>query len=366
MKILYRYIISEILKIFIIILSAIVLFILISNFVDEITNMQRFKPPLMYIAEYFIFKLPFLASEGSPFAILLSILYVFSQLNRHSELSAIKSAGINFNDIAKPVLGLALVMSICIIVLNETVVSAAYERATYIKDVVIEKSGGANNEIRSDIAKLSSGGRVFYIKYFDGFLGVMKGVCILKIDKNFNLLERMDASSGTWAKDKWVLKNVVLRLFKSTKISSIKKFDTYDLQVNDSPADFIVKRKSIEDTLTVNIFRLNDLIKVLKGSGFNANEEETNFNLKLAFPFSSFILALLGISIPFMLPTSRSLVNVMLGFLLTILFAFFYMGFVTIGLSLGKVGILPPFIAAWIANFVFIGLGFYAFLKVKR
>ena len=77
MKILYRYIISEILKIFIIILSAIVLFILISNFVDEITNMQRFKPPLMYIAEYFIFKLPFLASEGSPFAILLSILYVF-------------------------------------------------------------------------------------------------------------------------------------------------------------------------------------------------------------------------------------------------------------------------------------------------
>jgi lipopolysaccharide export LptBFGC system permease protein LptF len=50
MKILYRYIISEILKIFIIILSAIVLFILISNFVDEITNMQRFKPPLMYIA----------------------------------------------------------------------------------------------------------------------------------------------------------------------------------------------------------------------------------------------------------------------------------------------------------------------------
>jgi lipopolysaccharide export system permease protein len=367
MKILYRYIISEILKIFLVILSAIVMFILISNFVDEISNMQRFKPALILIAEYFICKLPFLASEGAPFAILLSILYVFSQLNRHSELSAIKSAGINFNDIAKPVLGLALVMSVCIIVLNETVVSAAYERATYIKDVLIEKNGGgATNEIRTDLAKLSEGGRVFYIKYFDGLLGIMKGVCILKIDKDFNLLERLDAREGDWAKDKWVLKDAIVRTFKGTQETNVEKFASYDLFVKDAPGDFIVRKKSIEDTLTVNIFRLRDLIKVLKGSGFNANEEETNLNLKIAFPFASFILALLGISIPFILPTSRSLVNVMLGFLLTVLFAFFYVGFVTIGLSLGKVGILPPFISAWIANFLFLGAGFYAFLNVKR
>ncbi len=366
MKILYRYIISEILKIFLVILSAIVMFILISNFVDEISNMQRFKPELSLIAEYFILKLPFLASEGAPFAILLSILYVFSQLNRHSELSAIKSAGINFNDIAKPVLGLALVMSICIIVLNETVVSAAYERATYVRDVLIEKNGGPTNEISTDLAKLSDGGRVFYIKYFDGLLGIMKSVCILKIDNNFNLLERLDAKEGSWARDKWVLKDVVKRTFRGVQETAVSRYPSYDLFVKDAPGDFIVRKKSIEDTLTVNIFRLHDLIKVLKGSGFNANEEETNLNLKIAFPFASFILALLGISIPFILPTSRSLVNVMLGFLLTVLFAFFYVGFVTIGLSLGKVGILPPFISAWIANFIFIAAGFYAFLNVKR
>jgi|ERR1035437_3517967 LPS export ABC transporter permease LptG len=366
MKILYRYILNEIIKSFFLIISAIVLFILISNLIDETPVMLSHKPPLLLVINYFVCKLPFLATEALPFSILLSILYVFSQLNRTNELNAMKSAGIDFFSLIKPILAFALVVSLFTIVFNETVVSSSYEKANYIKNVLIEKNGNTSTEIRQDLAKLSSGGKVFYIKYFDGLIGLMRGVCILTIDNNFNITERLDAREGTWDKDKWLLKDAVHRKFSNNIETGIEKSPLYTLEVKDAPEDFVVRRKSPEDTLTVNIFRLNKLIKLLKESGFSAGEEETNMNLKLAFPFAAFIFALLGISIPFMFSTTRSFLNAALGFITTIVISFFYMGFVTVGLSLGKVGAMPPVFAAWMANMFFLLIGLGVLMKVKR
>ena len=366
MKILYKYILKEILKSFFMILAAIVLFILISNLLDETPLMLRHKPSLLLVINYFLFRIPFLASEALPFSMLLSILYVFSQLNRTNELNAIKSAGINFYSLIKPVLGMALIISLCAIVLNETVVSRSYEKANYIRDVLIEKKGNSSTEIRQDLAKLSAGGKVFYIKYFDGLIGLMRGVCILTIDNNFNITERLDAREGTWDKDKWLLKDAVNRKFNGSVETSIDKYPSYTLQVKDAPEDFVVTKKSPEDTLTVNIFRLMKLIALLKESGFSAGEEETNLHLKLAFPFATFIFALLGISIPFMFSTTRNFLNAALGFITTIVISFFYMGFVTIALSLGKVAAMPPILAAWMANIFFLFVGLGVLMKVKR
>jgi lipopolysaccharide export system permease protein len=83
--------------------------------------------------------MPFLTAQATPFAFLLSILFVFSQLSRFNELTAMKSVGIDFNDIVTPVLLLALFLSVFSFVLNETIVSKSYEKANYIKDVIIEK-----------------------------------------------------------------------------------------------------------------------------------------------------------------------------------------------------------------------------------
>jgi lipopolysaccharide export system permease protein len=353
-------------KTFGLIMGAIILFILISNLLDETQLILRHSPPMILVIEYFLYKIPFMATEALPFSMLLSILYVFSNLSRTSELTAIKSAGIDFYTLIKPVLIFALSVSVLAIVFNETVVSTTYEKSNYIKDVLIEKKSNTGTEIRQDLAKLSKGGKVFYIKYFDGLIGLMKGVCILTIDNNFNITERLDAMEGNWDKDKWLLKKAVERKFSNGTETSIQKHEIYVLQVKDAPADFIVRKKSPEDTLTVNIFRLRKLIDVLKESGFNAGEEETNFHLKIAFPFATFIFALLGISIPFMFSMTRSFLNAALGFVATIIIAFFYMGFITIGLSLGNVSALPPFIAAWMANMVFLAFGFMALLKVKR
>jgi LPS export ABC transporter permease LptG len=365
-KILHRYILSEISKMFLLILSGIVVFILISTMLDEMGVLLRHKPAWTVVYNYFLFKIPFLVAEAMPFALLLSILYVFSQLSRYNELIAIKSAGIDFNSVTLPVLVFAFFLSLASFALNETVISYTSEKANYIKENIIEKRTSGDGQSRYHLAKLGSGGRVFYIRYFDGLLGIMKDICILKLDRDFNLLERLDAKEGTWHKDKWVLTSGVTRAYKDNSEISATAFNSYDLIISDTPEAFVVKRRSPEETLTINIVTLSKHIKILKESGFKYQEELVNYHLKFAFPFASLILALLGVSIPFLFSTTRSLLNAALGFIATVVISFFYMGFVTIGLSLGKVSTVPPFFSAWLANIIFGAAGIYLLSKVKK
>ncbi|MBP7792157.1 MAG: LptF/LptG family permease [Candidatus Goldbacteria bacterium] len=366
MKILQKYVVTEILKIFFIILAAITVFITISNLLDDMPMFLRHKPSIMLIISYFFFKTPFVVAESFPFAMLLSVLFVLSQMNKFNELTAIKSLGISFYNIAVPVLILALFISMFNFVFNETIASNFYAKSKQIKENLIEKKSGGGAQIKYDLAKLGSEGRVFYIKKFDGLLGIMENLCIIKIDNDFNILERIDAKQGIWNNDKWIIKDAYVRNFTNNLETSVQKIDTYELKISDAPEDFVIVKRSFEDTLTTNLFRLKKLIDLLKQSGFQYREELVNYHLKIAFPLATFILTLLGISIPFLFHTQKSFLNAALSFIVTVITAFFYMGFLTIGLSLGKTGTLSPILSAWISNIIFIFIGFFVLVKTKK
>jgi lipopolysaccharide export system permease protein len=194
----------------------------------------------------------------------------------------------------------------------------------------------------------------------------MENLCIIKIDDNFNILERIDAKQGIWNNDKWIIKEAYIRNFTNNIETSVQKIDSYELKTSDAPEDFVIVKRSFEDTLTTNLFRLKKLIDLLKQSGFQYREELVNYHLKIAFPLATFILTLLGISIPFLFHTQKSFLNAALSFIVTVITAFFYMGFLTIGLSLGKTGTLSPILSAWISNIIFISLGFFVLVKIKK
>src|SRR5208337_1427676 len=81
LKIIYKYIISEILKAFVVITIGILIFILISTLIDEVPLLLQHKPSVWLIVSFFLYKAPFYAAESIPFAMLLTILFVFSQFS---------------------------------------------------------------------------------------------------------------------------------------------------------------------------------------------------------------------------------------------------------------------------------------------
>ena len=80
------------------------------------------------VIRLFIYYMPRLVVFTIPMSCLLAALLGFGKLSANSEIVALKSAGLSFQRIVRPVVAAAFVISICALVINESIVPMS-ERA---------------------------------------------------------------------------------------------------------------------------------------------------------------------------------------------------------------------------------------------
>ena len=95
--------------------------------------------------------------------------------------------------------------------------------------------------------------------------------------------------------------------------------------------------------------QLHAYIGRLVKSGVSATRYMVDLHAKVATALVSLIMAILGVS--FGLRTGRSGVMIWVG--VCIPMGFLYYMLLVLGFSLGRGGVLPPLIAAWLPNLVF-------------
>ena len=88
--------------------------------IDLLQTLDRFiriKPPLLYVFEHFLFRVPAALHDGLPVVTLVATIFLFLALARYHELTAMKAAGMSLYRVALPVLlvglGVAVVVRAC-------------------------------------------------------------------------------------------------------------------------------------------------------------------------------------------------------------------------------------------------------------
>ena len=150
----------------------------------------------------------------------------------------------------------------------------------------------------------------------------------------------------------------------------IRKIDGYneevingqrlDTIINMHPNDFNVRLSMVE---TMNMFALNKFIdqERMKGSKylvFHLIEKHK----RIAFPFATIILTIIAVAISS--KKVRGGIGLHLG--LGLLISFSYILFMQVSTTFATNGSLSPFIAVWIPNFVYMGLGGYLVHKAPK
>ncbi|MBF0275957.1 MAG: LptF/LptG family permease, partial [Nitrospinae bacterium] len=97
--------------------------------------------------------------------------------------------------------------------------------------------------------------------------------------------------------------------------------------------------------------------------GYDATRYKVDFHTKFAFPLISFVMAMLAV--PFSIGKARSW-GTFVGIGVSIIIGFTAWVVMSFGISLGRGGLLPPFLAAWFGNFVFMSAGFYFLLTSRQ
>lgn len=358
MSILGKYVAALYARIFGLCLGAFVAIYLIVDFIEKIDRFSQSSPDSTAIVRFFLYKIPEIVTQVLPLAVLMATMLTLGVLARNSEITALRSCGVSLPRATRPILLIALVISLLTVAANEFLIPVTYGRMKYIEAVEIKKKS-PSAFFRQDNIWFRDEAAILQSKLFDPSQQALYGVTIWLMDVGMAPLSRIDAKSAEWRNDHWVLTEATtLDLAGGSSRSKLSSqlpvklgLNVNDLKVVDKYAD------------NMGFLQLMRYCAKLQKGGYDASRYRALMHAKLSFPFASFIMAFLGI--PFVLRSGRtSGIAVGIGLSLAIGFAYFVANAML--LSLGQVGALPPIVAAWSANFIFTMIASWLTLTINH
>lgn len=313
------------------------------------------------VIRLFLYYLPKMVAMTIPMSCLLAALLGFNKLSANSELVALKSSGISFARIIKPVIVMAFIVSIGAFFVNETLVPISERAAANVMAYeVFKKSPPVFKE--KVFLKEESGGslkRVIYVNRMDIKDGKMSDVVVQEFENG--LLSRLvSAKKGEWIEGSWMLEEgKVFEITKDSNVSLLFTFDKQLLQLNLSPEE-ASRTVRTPDEMTLNeLFRE---IRMMEQRGMDVSKLIMILNLRFSVPWACLVLAIVGAAVGSRPQRSSS----GMGLGLSVIIVFVYYVILSFTQSLGDAGYLHPVFAAWIANIVFLIIGAGLTLRANR
>ena len=334
-----------------------VLFVVVDLF-QSLDRYLRVKPPLRYILEHHLYRLPPNLYQGLPLIVLVATIFLFLALTRQHELTALKAAGISLYRVSLPVLLLTLGLSAGAVVFQETLAPVLNAKGDEVDRIKIRGELPRHLQQRTQIWYRSGDTRFFHLDLLDPLNREMRGVTVLEIGRDYRLLNRLDAAKARWSAEGWEFETGAFREFGPGPFVEAVPFTLTVLQLPESIDDFAQIQKSPD---TMSYLELRAYLAKLEESGYRISRYVVQMYSKLSFPLVHIIMAL--VEIPFALQAPRG--GRLIGIGLSVAIAVGYWLVHSVAVSLGRAELLPPLLAAWTANIVFAGLGLFFFLRVR-
>ena len=346
MKIVDRYLVKEYLRNLLFITLSFLSLFLIIDFFEKIRMFLSNNATFLQMGSYFLLRSPMVISQILPAAVLLASLITCGYLSRHSEITAMKANGISLYRIAIPILTIAALTSLLVFFLSEWVTPHTNDKAENIRLVEVQRRPSMGSFKQDQIWYRGQKG-IYNFRLFDARTGTLQGITIHYLDRQMNLYMRLDAEKGEWKEGHWLFHNVLVTRFPDGEFPVLTRIIQQVADLPEKPADFQVVQKDVE---VMGYFELKRYIRKLQSEGYDATRYVVDLHGKIAFPFVSIILAVIGIS--FSLRSERS-GGIAQGIGAGLIIGFSYWLVYAFGLSLGRSGTLPPLVAAWSANILF-------------
>ncbi len=358
MRILDRYLLRE----FLVYLAlGLVGFLGIFTVVDVIEKIDVFldhRAANDLIIRYYLYRAPEVVVQVLPVALLLATFLGLGQLNKFGELTAMRSSGISLVRMVAPVLVSAACGVIVSLVLGELVVPAANRERDRIYEEQIQRLSKGPATERADVTYLGGGGRIYYMRLYVIPERRMHEVSVQQFSAG-RLIMRIDAAEATWDGRRWVFSSGYLRTFKGDE-EQARPFERWSYDGIAEPPDNFAREGRRPNQM--NYLELRAHIIKLRASGARVANYLVDLHMKLAFPLINFIVILIGAPVATRLRAN----SVALGFGLAITISFAYYAFMQSGKALGHNGALPPYLAAWLGDIVFGGVGSVMMFRAQQ
>jgi lipopolysaccharide export system permease protein len=289
-----------------------------------------------------------------PFAFLFGVLFAYVNLNRRSELVALRAAGVSAWRFIFPAGGAAVVIGVATILILNPIASALSDVYTRVETQMVEGDNAQHNKalwlrqgdrhtqvIIRAATQLGAG-----VQLRDVVLFVYK----IDADGAFQFSRRIEADQARLVNHRWVLSGVK----EANPGAEATQVDEVTLPSTLNQRTALERFSSPQ---AVPFWSLPGMIARTERAGFSATPYRLQFDQLLATPLMFAAMSVLAAAFSLRLLRLGGLAQlagsgVALGFVLYFLGQFFN--------SLGKAEIIPPFMAAWLPPLLALLAGFTA------
>ncbi len=358
MSLLDKYILKKFLINLLISIGAFVVIFLVIDLIENIDKFIDRDARLSVVFFYYVFYIPYIISLTLPISMLLACLFSLGGMSQHNEIVAQKIAGVSLYRIFTPLFILAFIIRIAAGFFSELVVPRSNQERMDLYRYEIKKNPRNKANRRNNIYLQDAANRKIIIAFFNGRSNEAKKVSLQYFDGR-QLVRRIDARKMNWIEDKWVLHNVIERVFHDTTVTTNKYSEMIQADLNFKPENLLELQKKPEE---MSYFELQTFITDMNKIGAEIRKWIVELYLKISYPFANFIIILFGA--PIAARKRRSGTAVGIGISLLVCFVYFLL--IRIGQVMGHQGTLEPWLGAWLGNIIFGTAGIYTLITTRK
>lgn len=357
MKIIDRYLIRELFVPFLIGTFAVVMMFLANLLIFEFKNISLQHIPLLAIIQLLVYKAPNYLNMTLPVGMSLAASLAYARLARESELTAMRAAGVSIVRTVMPVAAVGLAVGIGNYVLAEKVMPPA-EKA--FRNVAVKVG------VLATVPSFSSNAMVKLRNYTMSIGSVTKEGEDTIILNKILMVERpgidettlVTAESGLYRDGIWTLHNAYLRTFKGDDLINAKP--RHDIIINEKIVlqDLLLPPAPEEETGPELLSAIANMRKL----GVDSRELEVAYHVRYSVPASCFVFAVVAPIFAILFSRSGGFVGVLLSIIIVFVY---YNAFIISTEILGRNGAVPPAVAAWLPNLLFIALGAFGLRRLE-
>lgn len=324
---------------------------------EKLDNFFENNAPLEAIVfDYYLNFIPFYMNMFTPLFTFISVIFFTSKLASNTEIIALLASGISFRRIVKPYFISAALISIMSFILGGYIIPPSNEKLLEFENEYIKKF--KTNYARNIQMEIEPG-VILYIERFEITQNKGYRFSLEKFEDKM-LMSRLTAESITWdSLYQWKVTDYLQRNFDGMR-ESIVKGTSLDTTIMVQPNEFFITAK---ESAQLNNTELKEHLDRLKNRGIGSTQAfEDEYYKRFSMPLAAFIMTLMGVSL-----ASRKVrggIGLHLGIGLAL--SSIYILFSTMSTSFSVSGAMSPFLAVWLPNFLFLGIGSYLYYKAPK
>src|SRR5580704_499042 len=344
------------------ILSTFLVLVIVFTLFELLSDILRNQVPATVVAAYLLNVAPYLLYNVAPLVMLLSVLVTFGLMQRSNEITAIKDTGTSIYRIVAPVVAAAAMLAVGLFLADQFYLPHTNKRQEALHNQI--KGKPAQTYLRPDRKWIfGQNNDIYYYQFFDPDRDQFGNLTVFQLDPaTFAITRRVHADRAHWAENlnRWVYEQGWERSLHGSAIAR-NGYRTFEVstfpELPETPSYF---KKEVKQYSEMNYEELHRYIRDLQQSGFDVVRLRVQLHKKLSYPLITLIMAVLAI--PFAFSAGKK--GAITGVAVAVGIAVFYTVVSRLFEAMGDLSQLPPALAAWSPDLIFILVGGYLILKV--